>query len=284
MTTSLAESYAYCRQLTRRTAHNFGWAFLTLPHDRRAAMNALYAFMRIADDCSDDVSLMLEERREALAAWSDAFTAALNGEMPTHPALPAVADIVKRYDIPPQYFQDVLTGVARDMEPVAIATFAELEDYCYHVAGAVGLCCLSIWGIRDPAAIPRGIDCGLAFQLTNILRDIGEDRALGRVYLPAGDLARFSLTIDELGQPAAHDRYRELMRFEVERTRHYYDRSEALYDLIEPVGRPILRVMRDIYRGLLDEIERRDYDVFSRRVSLPKWKKLWSVGKALVCR
>lgn len=284
MSTSLAESYAYCRQLTRRTAHNFGWAFLTLPRDRRAAMDALYAFMRIADDCSDDVSLTLEQRRLALTDWSTAFTAALSGEAPTHPALPAVIETVRRYDIPPQYFQDVLTGVARDMEPVSIATFSELEDYCYHVAGAVGLCCLSIWGIRDPAAIPRGIDCGLALQLTNILRDIREDRALGRVYLPAEDLVRFQLTIDELGTPAARDRYHAFMEFEVQRTEDAYHRSEALYDLIEPVGRPILRVMRDIYHGLLHEIKRRDFDVFSERIALPKWKKLWAVGKALVWR
>lgn len=284
MTTSLAASYEYCRQLTRRTAHNFGWAFLTLPRDRRAAMNALYAFMRIADDCSDEVSLTLDQRRQALHEWSTAFTAALDGATPTHPALPAVIDTVKRYDIPPQYFQDVLTGVTRDMEPVPITTFAELEDYCYHVAGAVGLCCLSIWGIRDEQAIPRGIECGLAFQLTNILRDIGEDRALGRVYLPAEDLSQFELTIEELGTAAARDRYRALMQFEVQRARECYERSEVLYGLIEPVGRPILRVMRDIYRGLLEEIERRDYDVFSQRVSLPKWKKLWSVGRALVLR
>lgn len=284
MSTTLAESYAYCRQLTRRTAHNFGWAFLTLPRDRRAAMDALYAFMRIADDCSDDVSQTLDQRRQALTDWTTAFTAALAGESPTHPALPAVVETVRRYQIPPQYFQDVLTGVARDMEPVSIATFFELENYCYHVAGAVGLCCLSIWGIRDPEAIPRGIDCGLAFQLTNILRDIGEDRALGRVYLPAEDLARFELTIEELGTSASRDRYHALMQFEVQRTQDAYDRSEVLYDLIHPVGRPILRVMRDIYRGVLNEIERRDYDVFSRRVSLPKWKKLWAVGKALVFR
>jgi phytoene synthase len=284
MTTSLTASYEYCRQLTRRTAHNFGWAFLALPRDRRAAMNALYAFMRIADDCSDDLSLTLEQRRHALTEWSTQFAEALAGSASAHPALPAVIDTVKRYEIPPQYFQEVLVGVARDMEPVPIVTFAELEDYCYHVAGAVGLCCLSIWGIRDPQAIPRGIECGLAFQLTNILRDIGEDRALGRIYLPADDLSRFELTIKELGTPAARERYRALMQFEVQRAREYYERSEVLYGLIEPVGRPILRVMRDIYRGLLEEIERRDYDVFSQRVSLPKWKKLWSVGKALMRR
>ncbi len=284
MTTSLTASYEYCRQLTRRTAHNFGYAFLALPRDRRDAMNALYAFMRIADDCSDDTSLNMAERRAALKAWSSAFTAGLHGETPAHPALPAVIDTVQRYAIPERYFHDVLAGVARDMEPVAIATFAELEDYCYHVAGAVGLCCLSIWGIRDANAIPRGIDCGLAFQLTNILRDIREDRDLGRVYLPAEDLARFDLTAADLGTAAATDRYRELMRFEVQRAQESYRRSEALYDLIDPVGRPILRAMRDIYHGLLIEIERRQYDVFSSRVSLPKWKKLWYVGKALLLK
>lgn len=284
MTTSLTASYEYCRQLTRRTAHNFGYAFLTLPRDRRQAMHALYAFMRIADDCSDDTSLTLEERRTALTAWSTAFRTGLEGETPSHPALPAVIDTVRRYGIPEQYFQEVLVGVARDMEPVAIATFAELEDYCYHVAGAVGLCCLSIWGMRHADAIPRGIDCGLAFQLTNILRDIREDRDLGRIYLPAEDLARFDLTVADLGAPSTLTRYREFMRFQVARAQDYYQRSEALFDLIEPVGRPILHAMRDIYHGLLKEIERRQYDVFSSRVSLPRWKKLWYVGKALLRR
>lgn len=284
MTTSLPASYEYCRQLTRRTAHNFGYAFLALPRDRREAMNALYAFMRIADDCSDDTSLNLEERRTALTAWSTAFTAGLAGDAPAHPALPAVIDTVRRYSIPHRYFQDVLIGVARDMEPVAITTFAELEDYCYHVAGAVGLCCLSIWGIRHPDAIPRGIECGLAFQLTNILRDIREDRELGRVYLPAEDLARFDLTPEQLGTPAVAKRFQALMQFEVARAHEYYQRSEALFGLIDPVGQPILRAMRDIYRGLLHEIERRDFDVFSRRVSLPRWKKLWYVGRALLSR
>lgn len=282
--TSLTASYDFCRQLTRQTAHNFGYAFLTLPRERREAMYALYAFMRIADDCSDDTSLTLDERRTALHGWETAFTHGLAGEIPGHPALPAVIDTVRRFSIPEKYFRDVLVGVARDMEPVAIATFTELEDYCYHVAGAVGLCCLSIWGIRHPDAIPRGIDCGLAFQLTNILRDIGEDRGLGRVYLPAEDLQRFDLTIDQLGTAAVRDRYRALMEFEVARTQTFYARSEALFDLIDPVGRPILQAMRDIYHGLLREIEARQYDVFSRRVSLPRWKKLWYVGKALMCR
>lgn len=284
MTTPLAASYEYCRQLTRRTAHNFGYAFLALPRDRREAMHALYAFMRIADDCSDDPSLTIEERRTALQAWSTAFHAGLAGELGDHPALPAVVDTVRRYAIPEQYFQDVLVGVARDMEPVAIATYAELEDYCYLVAGAVGLCCLSIWGIRHPDAIPRGIECGLAFQLTNILRDIGEDRDLGRVYLPSEDLRRFDLTANQFGTSAAAERYRALMEFEVARAHACYVRSEALYDLIEPVGRPILRAMRDIYHGLLYEIERRRYDVFTRRVSLPRWKKLWYVGRVLLTR
>lgn len=279
-TTALAASFAFCRELTRRTAHNFRYSFLTLPRDQYNAMCALYAFMRIADDCSDDESLSVDERRSALVAWSTALASGLAGNATAHPAMPAVIDTIRRYTIPERYLYDVLAGVARDMEPVHIATFAELEDYCYHVAGAVGLCCLHIWGFASDEAIPCGIDCGMAFQLTNILRDIGEDLDRGRVYVPAEDLARFHIATDRLAGHCVDDAFQQMMQFEVQRARSYYDRAEALFDLVEPVGRPILRAMHDIYGGLLDEIERRRYDVFRRRVALPRWKKLWFVGRA----
>ena len=294
----LNDSYEYCRQLTRRTAHNFRFSFLTLPQEKRRAMNALYAFNRITDDLGDDPAISLELRRAQLTAWRNSVQVALaltgtdrtsgvpgTAEMGTlndHPALPAIADMVARFHIPQEYLLAVIDGVEMDLHPLEIATFADLERYCFRVAGAVGLCCIHVWGFHDERAKPLAIDCGLALQLTNILRDLGEDASLGRTYLPQADLQRFGYSAEELSQRVLDDRFRSLMQFEVERARTYYARAEQLFPYLHPDGRPILRTMLDIYGGLLNEIERRGYDVFSRRVSLAKWKKLWFAGRAIL--
>jgi phytoene synthase len=269
----LRQSYLACRALTWRAARNFRYAFLTLSRDRFDAMCALYAFMRIADDCSDDLSLDVAGRRAAVLNWGNALSVGLAGA-PTGPYMPAICDTVRRYRIPEPYLRDVLLGVTRDLDPVALQTQAELDDYCYHVAGAVGLCCLHIWGFHDPAAIPLGVECGRAVQLTNILRDVREDWELGRVYLPAEDLARFDYTTDDLARGIVDDRFRALMKFEADRAQAAYDHSAALLPYVDPVGRPILRVIREIYGGLLQEIVRQNYDVFRTKVRLPLRRKL----------
>lgn len=295
----LENSYEYCRALTRRTAHNFRFSFLTLPRDKRRAMNALYAFNRITDDLGDDPSVSLELRRTQLAAWRQSVRAALGtpqqdvraedqpktaevATLTSHPALPAIVDMVARYHIPHEYLMAVIDGVEMDLHPLEIRTFAELELYCYRVAGAVGLCCIHVWGFHDERARSLAIDCGLALQLTNILRDLGDDAALGRTYLPREDLERFSYSPEDLLDRVQDDRFRSLMRFEVDRARTYYQRAEQLFPYLDPAGKPILRAMLDIYGGLLNEIQRRDFDVYSRRVSLTKWKKLWFAGRAIV--
>ena len=292
---SLAESYEACRVLTRRTAHNFRFSFLTLPREQRRAMNALYAFNRITDDLGDDESLPVDERRIKLAAWRESVRAMLavaptdaalplNSQLSTFDRyLPAIADMVARHRVPHEYLFAVIDGVELDLHPVEVATFGELDRYCYHVAGAVGLCCIHVWGFRDDPAVKQlAIDCGLALQLTNILRDLAEDADRGRVYLPREDLDRFGYSVDDLQRRVRDHRFRDLMRFEVTRARTYYARGERLFDHLEPSGQPILRAMLDIYGGLLREIERRDFDVFSQRVSLPKWKKLWYAGRAVL--
>ena len=295
----LDESYEYCRVLTRRTAHNFRFSFLTLPREKRRAMNALYAFNRITDDLGDDPTVSLELRRTQLNAWRQTVRAALGtpphdvraedlprtAEVATldrHPAVMAVVDMVARNHIPHEYLLAVIDGVEMDLHPLQIQTFADLEQYCYRVAGAVGLCCIHVWGFQDERARSLAVDCGLALQLTNILRDLGEDALLGRTYLPQEDLERFSYTIDDLRQQVLDDRFRSLMKFEVERARSYYRRAEQLFVYLDPCGKPILRAMLDIYGGLLTEIERRGFDVFTRRVSLAKWKKLWFAGRAIL--
>jgi 15-cis-phytoene synthase len=239
-------------------------------------MDALYAYMRVTDDLADEPSTV-EETRAKLAAWRASLSAALAGEF-THPIHPALADTVRRFDVPPRFLFDAIDGMETDVGPVRMATFAELYPYCYRVASAVGLACVRIWGTRpgvthddtDPPAEAAGI----AFQLTNILRDLGEDYARDRVYLPADELARFDCPPEKWRDPAFADRFRALMRFQVARARDYYRRGSALVPLLSRDGRAIFHVMSGAYGRLLDEIERADYDVFARRVRVSKWRKV----------
>lgn len=273
MTCSLDESYAYCRRLARRTAGNFYYSFLPLPRDRFRDMCVLYAFMRVSDDLGDDESLPVERRKEELAAWRTALTQSLDGNPADHPVLPALSELVERRQIPREHLLAVLDGVEMDLAPVSFETFDDLCRYCYRVAGVVGLCCIRVWGYENPCAEERAVDCGTAFQLTNILRDLGEDAAMNRVYLPREDLDRFGYTVDDLTHGRKNPAFIELMKFEVERARRYYTRAEELFGYLDPAGRPILSAMLEIYGGLLRRIEQRNYDVFSRRIKLPAWRK-----------
>jgi 15-cis-phytoene synthase len=278
---ALTASYDYCRRLTQRAAQNFHFAFLALPRDKYDAMCALYAFMRITDDIGDDPQHPVTARRQSLAAWREDVERSLAGDASRHEALPALAATVAKYKIPQQYLDTLINGIERDLDPVRIATFAELSDYCYQVAGVVGLCCIHIWGFTDEEAVPIAIDCGFALQLTNILRDLGEDWSMGRVYIPAEDFRRFDYTLEDLSNQVRDDRFLQLMRFEADRARSSYQRAERLFVWLHPNGRPILRAMLELYGGLLQEITSRNYDVFSQRISLPMWKKLWIAGRSM---
>ena len=282
MTISLDESYSYCKSLTRRTAGNFYFSFLTLPRKLLRDMCVLYAYMRVSDDIGDDEHAAIDDRKQQLSQWKAESQSALEGGEYSHPVFPALVDLVARHKIPSEHLLAVLDGIQMDLENRSFETFEDLQDYCYHVAGAVGLCCIHIWGFHDSRAIECAIDCGLAFQLTNILRDLGEDAKIPRVYLPQEDLLRFELTADDIARHCGDPRFVELMRFEVERARSYYKQAEKLFDYIDPPGRPILSAMMRIYGGLLNEIERRDYDVFLRRVRIPTWRKLLIVIDSIV--
>jgi phytoene synthase len=268
-------SYAYCERLARRAAGNFYHAFALLPRPQRLAMCALYAFMRIADDLSDEPA-EVAAKRAALAEWRAALHAALAGEF-RHPALPALADVVARFGLPVAHLEAVLTGVEMDLDVSDYATFDDLYRYCYHVASAVGLSCIHIWGFRGDA-YPPAEAAGIALQLTNILRDVAEDAARGRVYLPAEDLARFGCST---GDSSA---FRAMMRFEADRAYRYYDEAHALVACLYPPGRAVFLVMLRTYRALLDEIVARDFDVFAGRVRLPRWYKVWLAVRALPVR
>jgi 15-cis-phytoene synthase len=282
MGTSLEESFRYCRRLAQRTGRNFYFSFLTLPRPLLRDMCALYAFMRVTDDLGDDLSQTTDQRREALETWRSDLQYALNDAAVTHPVLPAMVDVQRRHQIPVDHLEAVITGVEMDLDPQGFETFEDLAYYCDHVAGAVGLCCIHIWGFRDPAAGERALDCGRAFQLTNILRDLAEDAAMGRIYLPREDLHRFGYTPDDLRQGCRDQRFRDLMLFEVIRAREYYRRSLALHQQLDAPGRPILSAMLQIYGGLLKEIERRDYDVFTRRINLSIAHRSWITLRCLL--
>ncbi|MBX3437537.1 MAG: phytoene/squalene synthase family protein [Planctomycetaceae bacterium] len=274
MDPAVAESFRYCRGLARRTGRNFYFSFLTLPKPLFLDMCALYAFMRVTDDLGDDESRSPVQRQAALRSWRGELESILAGEPATHPAAAAVGDMQRRHAIPADYLRAVISGVEQDLHPAGFETFTELTDYCYHVAGAVGLSCIHIWGFTDTEAKDRAVDCGTAFQLTNILRDLRADAQVGRVYLPREDLQRFDYSADDLRNGVRDERFRRLMQFQVQRARSYFERGAALHPLLARPGRPILASMIGIYGRLLRTIERRDYDVFSQRIELSKRIKL----------
>lgn len=273
--TELDRSYALCGRVARRAAKNFYYSFLLLPRAQRRAMCALYAFLRRTDDLGDNDSAV-DVRRAALLRWRESLERALRGTF-DDPLLPALADTVARYDISPAHLQAVIDGVEMDLVNTSYATFDELEVYCERVASAVGLACVRIWGCRDPRADEPARQCGIALQLTNILRDVHEDLRYGRVYLPQEDLLRYEYPIEALRRGERDGRFRALMRFEVERAEGYYERGAALARYLEGDSRAIFWTMISTYRALLDEIKRRDGDVLSSRVRLTAWRK-WRIA------
>jgi phytoene synthase len=282
MTPTVARSYAYCERLARRQAGNFYHAFRILPRPQRCAMCALYAFMRVADDCTDGAE-SVEEKQTTLNLWRRQFEQMLAGAY-GHPLHAALHHTLQSYHVPRTYLDAVLDGVGMDLYQTAYTTFADLYTYLYRVASAVGLACIYIWGFTHEKALEYAESAGIAFQLTNILRDLGEDAARGRVYLPQEDLQRFSYPWEQLRSGERNGQFRALMRFEVGRARAYYEAAEPLGALLRPAGRAVFQVMARTYRGLLEAIEQRDYDVFSGRVSLSRWRHLGLVLQAMPVR
>jgi phytoene synthase len=296
-TARLQPSYAYCERLARREAGNFFHAFQVLPRPQRRAMCALYAFMRHTDDLADGPDAE-DAKRIALKQWRTALHAAIGGE-DRHPMHPALRHTLNRYAVPIEYLDAVIEGCESDMGQVRMPDFATLYRYCFRVASAVGLCCIHIWGFQNDSAKLPAEHAGIALQLTNILRDLPEDLARGRVYLPQDDLERFGfqpwigepgatapgvLEIHELRGPPARQPIRDLLRFEADRAKHYYRSAEELTGYLDPPGRAVFQVILRTYRGLLDEIERRDFDVFRERVRLSPWRKAALVLRALPVR
>ncbi|HEY2842711.1 MAG TPA: phytoene/squalene synthase family protein [Bryobacteraceae bacterium] len=277
---TLEESYAVCERVARAQAKNFYYSFLLLSRPQRQAMCAIYAFMRYCDDLSDaeDVS----DRPGAIARWRDDLDAALAGRAPEHALWPAFSDSVARYRIPHEYFHAMIRGVSSDLEPRRVQTFQELYDYCYHVASVVGLTIVHIFGFEDPRALQLAERCGVAFQLTNILRDVREDAELGRVYLPAEDLARFGVEAQELAARTLSPGLRQLLAFEADRARAYYHESAPLIGMVSKGSRASLKALIGIYARLLERISDSGYDVLTERVRVPAWEKIWILARCAI--
>lgn len=286
----LRAAYSVCRHIARSAAKNFYYGFLVLPSDKRNAISAVYAFMRRADDISDDPSLPPQQRREKLDEWVSVLRRVAAGERTDDPVLFAVADSQKRYNIPLDLLEKLVRGTAMDVprgKPAPGGTFPQLQyetfdqlyDYCYHVASVVGLVCIHIFGYRDPRAEKLAEQTGVAFQLTNILRDVREDVQLGRVYLPREDFARFGLDVRAMTNGSAPEVMRPVLEFEALRAREFYRAADDLLPLIDEDSRPALWTLVEIYRRLLERIIARNYDVFSEKVGLSTAEKLSVLGK-----
>lgn len=264
----LQKAYRHCVDLTRHHSKTFYMASKLLPAEQRAAARALYAFCRVSDDLIDDGG---KNRLRKLAVWK---TESLS-HTPNQENLVAVAwaDARAKFTIPTQYAEQLLDGVAIDLTKNRFANFQELANYCYGVASTVGLMTMHIVGYRSEVAIPYAIKLGVALQLTNILRDVGEDWANGRLYLPQDELAAFNLTEQDINDGVISDNWRRFMQFQLYRTRALYQEAMCGIEMLGKDGRFAIAAAAELYRGILEDIENNDYNVFTRRAHLTKWQK-----------
>lgn len=283
-------AYLMCTGIARSAAKNFYYGFMALPKRKRLALCAVYAFMRKCDDICDEPGLPLEERRAQLTRFLDGLHRAQAGAPTDDPIYIALTDAQRRFNIPAQLLDQLAQGTAMDLDEEAAGmrndaaatfptfmtyrTFDDLYPYCYRVASVVGLVCIRIFGYQDPAAEALAERTGVAFQLTNILRDVTEDALQGRVYLPQDELLRFGRTPLELRNGADPETWHPLMQMQAARAFEYYRSAEQLIPMVNPDSRAALWVLVTIYRRLLETMEQRNFDVFSRRVRLGTDEKL----------
>lgn len=287
-----AEAYAVCRMIARREAKNFYYAFRVLPQHKSDAMCAVYAFMRKADDIADDESVSIPERREAMLAWVEAWRAARSSGESGDPVFLALNDTQKQFGISDALLEELVQGTTMDLDPQPVddqiqtfATFDDLYRYCYLVASVVGLVCIRIFGYSDARAEKLAEETGIAFQLTNILRDVKEDAERGRIYLPVDLLNEFGVSIERVVALSKGARIqsaeRAMLRQIAARAQGYYASADKLLPLIDKDSRAALWVLVTIYRGLLTRIEEADNDVFSHRVTVPTTSKLMILAQGM---
>ncbi len=279
-TWSLDQSRQWCHDVMRTAARNFYYGMSVLPPAKRNAMFALYAYMRHIDDIADetvDAGSSKETAARLLEEWRAVTHSALAGEAASHPMFPALIEASRRFCIPPDLLDSAIDGQLMDLQRQHYHTFEELKHYCYCVASTVGIAAVYIWGFRDSDAIVMADDRGVAFQLTNILRDLREDFARGRVYLPQEDLRQFGVDLSAVMRGGDTAAFVELMNFQVSRAEEYYQSSANLESMVEPDARATLRTMTGIYHGILDQIRQEPLAVLSRRVGLSSMAKISQV-------
>ena len=284
---SVAESYEECHRVAKAARSNFYYAFFLLPKPKRDGLAALYAFMRLIDDVADEGDDLTTKRR-GLAKWRAALDEAVTSAGPAGMALPpgapgvlpALVDTMRRYNMPARYLHDLISGAEMDLTVQTYPTFARLREYCYRVAGTVGLTCTHVFGFRDSRALDLAEKLGLAFQLTNIIRDVHDDYVLGRVYLPQEDLERYGVSADDFGRTEATLGVRELLSFEADRAWECYEEGAALLGMIDPESRGALWLLTHTYSALLARIEALDFAVFGERVRLSRSEKMLFIAKA----
>jgi len=267
---SLQAAYKKAEEVTAKHSKSFHFASRLLPEEKRSAVRALYAFCRSVDDVVDSVGA--KDRNLELDYWRRVVRSASASD--DDPVAAAWADTLARYHIPRHYALQLIDGVARDLVQTRYQSFDELATYCYGVASTVGLMSMYIIGFRNNAAVPYAIKLGVALQMTNILRDVGEDFRAGRNYLPRDETVFFGIRESDIAEGKVTDRWRRFMRFQIQRTRDLYEESWPGIELLDPEGRLAVAAASELYGGILDEIEKNDYDVFSRRASLSLSDKL----------
>ena len=267
----------YCQDRAAQSGSSFYYSFLFLEPPRRQAITALYAFCREVDDVVDECPDALLAR--AKLAWWRGEVEALFAGRPSHPVTQALATSLKQFSLPQEQLLEIIDGMEMDLDHVRYADFKALHLYCYRVASVVGLLAAEIFGYRDRMTLKYAHDLGLAFQLTNIIRDVGEDARRGRIYLPQDELSRFGVAEADLLQARYSDGFRRLMEFQVERARATYRQAFAQLPAADRKAQRAGLIMAAIYRATLDEIERDGCRVLDRRTSLPPLRKLWLAGK-----
>lgn len=282
MTNDLDDAYRDCERIARESASSFFWTFRLLAREQRRAMYALYSFSRLTDDLADSEE-PAENRRTRLNGWRAELVVALQGECRS-PLWRALHDTKVRFAIPDEYLNAIVDGVAMDLVPPRYETFDDLRHYCYHVASAVGLACIHVFGFDDDRAKRLAETCGVAFQLTNILRDLAEDARQGRIYLPREELAEFGCRPEDFCEREMSPQVRELLRFQVARAERLFDEAAPLATLLHPHGRRGFTLMFATYRTLLAEVKRREGDVFRQTIRLGYRGKLRALVAALLFR
>ena len=270
----------YCQQKTVQSGSSFYYSFLFLPPERRRAITALYAFCREVDDTVDEAS-DASLARIKLAWWRTEVSTMYKGT-PTHPVTQALKPHLDIYHLEEQHLQAIITGMEMDLDQSRYLDYPGLRKYCWHVAGVVGILSASIFGYANPQTLQYAEKLGLAFQLTNIIRDVGDDARRGRIYLPVNELQQFGVTAADLMNARHSEKFEALMRFQTERAQQMYDEALALLPKEDRRAQRPGLMMAAIYRTLLDEIARDNFHVLNQRISLTPLRKLWLAWKTYV--